>query len=64
MSLIISVADCTFNKTIYTSGALSRCPTTLGVYVSPYLKALYELIAVILLLNLLIAIYRLDTTNC
>ncbi|VDI71795.1 Hypothetical predicted protein [Mytilus galloprovincialis] len=50
--------DCTFNKTIYTSGALSRCPATLGLYVSPYLKALYGLIAVILMLNLLIAIYN------
>ncbi|XP_071146988.1 uncharacterized protein [Mytilus edulis] len=49
--------DCTFNNTIYQSGASQRCPTQLGVYLSPYLKATYGLIAVILLLNLLIAIY-------
>ncbi|VDI72971.1 Hypothetical predicted protein [Mytilus galloprovincialis] len=49
--------ECTFNKTIYNSDAVSRCPTTLGLHVAPYLKAIYGLIAVILLLNLLIAIY-------
>ncbi|XP_052074324.1 uncharacterized protein LOC127712112 isoform X19 [Mytilus californianus] len=52
-----TLTDCTFNKTIYTSGAVRRCPTSMGLHISPYLKALYELIAVILLLNLLIAIY-------
>lgn len=49
---------CTFNRTIYQDGALQRCPTQLGLYISPYLKALYGLIAVVLLLNLLIAMYR------
>ncbi|XP_063407910.1 uncharacterized protein LOC134691350 isoform X2 [Mytilus trossulus] len=49
--------DCTFNKTIYSSGALSRCPATIGMHIAPYLKAIYSLIAVTLLLNLLIAIY-------
>ncbi|XP_052074299.1 uncharacterized protein LOC127712112 isoform X1 [Mytilus californianus] len=53
--------DCTDNKTIYTSSdhkeRMARCPTHLGIHISPYLKALYGLIAVILLLNLLIAIY-------
>ncbi|XP_063404322.1 transient receptor potential cation channel subfamily M member 2-like [Mytilus trossulus] len=48
---------CTFNRTIYPGGALQRCPTQLGLYISPYLKALYGLIAVVLLLNLLIAMY-------
>ncbi|XP_052090013.1 transient receptor potential cation channel subfamily M member-like 2 [Mytilus californianus] len=49
--------DCTFNKTIYSSGELSRCPATIGLHIAPYLKAIYSLIAVTLLLNLLIAIY-------
>ncbi|VDI33497.1 Hypothetical predicted protein [Mytilus galloprovincialis] len=49
--------DCTFNKTIYSSGGLSRCPATIGMHIAPYLKAIYSLIAVTLLLNLLIAIY-------
>ncbi|XP_052074168.1 transient receptor potential cation channel subfamily M member-like 2 [Mytilus californianus] len=49
--------ECTFNKTIYNSDAVPRCPTTLELHVVPYLKAIYGLIAVILLLNLLIAIY-------
>ncbi|XP_071146987.1 transient receptor potential cation channel subfamily M member 2-like [Mytilus edulis] len=49
--------DCTFNRTMYESGILQRCPTTLGVHLTPYLKALYGLIAVILLMNLLIALY-------
>lgn len=49
---------CTFNRTIYSSGAIQRCPTQLGLNVTPYLKAFYGLIAVVLLLNLLIAMYR------
>ncbi|XP_052074304.1 uncharacterized protein LOC127712112 isoform X5 [Mytilus californianus] len=52
--------DCTHNKTVYPdhySGAMERCPVELGKNITPYLKALYGLIAVILLLNLLIAIY-------
>ncbi|CAG2218205.1 TRPM2 [Mytilus edulis] len=53
---------CTFNRTIYQDGALQRCPTQLGLYISPYLKALYGLIAVVLLLNLLIAMYS-DSFN-
>ncbi|XP_052082909.1 uncharacterized protein LOC127720374 [Mytilus californianus] len=53
----LSEPDCTFNRTIYESGAEQRCPTELGVYLTPYLKATYGLIAVILLLNLLIAMY-------
>ncbi|CAC5426523.1 unnamed protein product [Mytilus coruscus] len=54
--------DCTFNRTIYESGILQRCPSQLGLYVTPYLKAFYGLIAVVLLLNLLIAMYS-DTYN-
>ncbi|XP_052097396.1 transient receptor potential cation channel subfamily M member 2-like isoform X1 [Mytilus californianus] len=52
--------NCTFNKTIYesdVSGVLPRCPTKLGLYITPYLKALYALIAVVIMLNLLIAMY-------
>ncbi|VDI19387.1 Hypothetical predicted protein, partial [Mytilus galloprovincialis] len=49
--------DCTHNETIYNSGEQDRCPTEFGEHISPYLKAIYGLIAVILLLNLLIAIY-------
>ncbi|CAC5421436.1 unnamed protein product [Mytilus coruscus] len=55
------LADCTDDKTIYNSTddelRKDRCPTQLGLRISPYLKAIYGLIAVILLLNLLIAIY-------
>ncbi|VDI79732.1 Hypothetical predicted protein, partial [Mytilus galloprovincialis] len=50
--------ECTHNKTIYDRGILQRCPSDLGVYVTPYLKAFYGLLAVVLLLNLLIAMYR------
>ncbi|CAC5385200.1 TRPM2 [Mytilus coruscus] len=53
----LTVPDCTFNNTIYESGVLQRCPSPLGVHLTPYLKALYGLISVILLLNLLIALY-------
>ncbi|XP_063397476.1 transient receptor potential cation channel subfamily M member 3-like [Mytilus trossulus] len=53
----ITVPDCTFNKTVYDSGALQQCPSQLGLYLVPYLKAFYGLVAVILLLNLLIAMY-------
>ncbi|XP_063408793.1 uncharacterized protein LOC134692272 [Mytilus trossulus] len=49
--------DCTSNRTIYEMGILQRCPSDLGVYVTPYLKAFYGLLAVVLLLNLLIAMY-------
>ncbi|XP_071179857.1 uncharacterized protein [Mytilus edulis] len=41
----------------HVSGEKEECPFTLGKRYTPYLKALYVLIAVILLLNLLIAIY-------
>ncbi|CAG2256278.1 TRPM2 [Mytilus edulis] len=56
-----TLADCTDNKTIFNNNddelRKDRCPTELGLRISPYLKAIYGLIAVILLLNLLIAIY-------
>ncbi|CAG2245996.1 unnamed protein product [Mytilus edulis] len=56
-----TLSDCTDDETIYTSRnhtvKRDRCPTHLGIHISPYLKALYGLIAVIILLNLLIAIY-------
>ncbi|XP_052082922.1 transient receptor potential cation channel subfamily M member 3-like [Mytilus californianus] len=49
--------ECTNNKTLYERGVIQRCPSDLGVYVTPYLKAFYGLLAVVLLLNLLIAMY-------
>ncbi|XP_062602906.1 transient receptor potential cation channel subfamily M member 2-like [Saccostrea cucullata] len=49
--------DCTFNKEMYDSGEMERCPSELGLFLAPYLKAVYALIAIILLLNLLIAMY-------
>ncbi|XP_061190349.1 uncharacterized protein LOC133198242 [Saccostrea echinata] len=49
--------DCTFNKTIYRAGIQERCPSSLGTFLAPYLKAVYVLITVILLLNLLIVMY-------
>ncbi|CAC5385236.1 MIB [Mytilus coruscus] len=54
----LSEPHCTFNRAVYESTDIQRCPEQLGVYIAPYLKALYGLIAVILLLNLLIAMYR------
>ncbi|XP_052083007.1 transient receptor potential cation channel subfamily M member-like 2 isoform X1 [Mytilus californianus] len=53
----LTVPDCTFNRTLFDSGALQRCPSQFGLQLVPYLKAFYGLIAVILLLNLLIAMY-------
>ncbi|XP_061167809.1 transient receptor potential cation channel subfamily M member-like 2 [Saccostrea echinata] len=49
--------ECTFNQTEYREGSKERCPSSLGRFLAPYLKAVYVLIAVILLLNLLIAMY-------
>ncbi|XP_061170919.1 uncharacterized protein LOC133180400 [Saccostrea echinata] len=49
--------DCTLDKEIYNSGEMERCPSELGLFLAPYLKAVYALIAIILLLNLLIAMY-------
>ncbi|XP_062578087.1 transient receptor potential cation channel subfamily M member 2-like [Saccostrea cucullata] len=49
--------DCTFNETEYRDGSQERCPSSLGRFLAPYLKAVYVLTAVILLLNLLIAMY-------
>ncbi|XP_062576911.1 transient receptor potential cation channel subfamily M member 3-like [Saccostrea cucullata] len=49
--------DCTDNATIYEAGLQERCPTSLGSAISPYLRGIYCLIAVVMLLNLLIAIY-------
>jgi hypothetical protein len=43
---------------VYSSGAVERCPSSLGRFLAPYLKALYVMVAVILMLNLLIAMYR------
>ncbi|XP_063408848.1 transient receptor potential cation channel subfamily M member 2-like [Mytilus trossulus] len=53
----VTVPDCTFNRALFESGALEQCPSTFGLHLVPYLKAFYGLIAVILLLNLLIAMY-------
>ncbi|CAG2254562.1 TRPM3 [Mytilus edulis] len=56
-SVTLSEPHCTFNRAVYENTDVPRCPAKLGVYLTPYLKALYGLIAVILLLNLLIAMY-------
>ncbi|XP_055999756.1 transient receptor potential cation channel subfamily M member 2-like [Ostrea edulis] len=53
----VTEPDCSFDEAIYSSGALERCPSSLGRFLAPYLKALYVLVAVILMLNLLIAMY-------
>jgi hypothetical protein len=53
----VNEPDCTFNKTIYSSGEVERCPSELGKTLAPYLKAVYALLASILPLNA-IAIYR------
>ncbi|XP_062598231.1 uncharacterized protein LOC134259647 isoform X2 [Saccostrea cucullata] len=49
--------DCTDNATLYSQGIQQRCPSFLGALLSPYLRAIYCLIAILMLLNMLIAIY-------
>ena len=54
----VNEPECTHNFTIYNDNILPRCPSELGLILAPYLKGAYGLIAVILLLNLLIAMFR------
>ncbi|XP_056004040.1 uncharacterized protein LOC125661033 isoform X1 [Ostrea edulis] len=54
---LLKEPECTFNRTLYSSGKVERCPSELGLALGPYLKAVYALFAIILLLNLLIAMY-------
>ncbi|XP_048739893.2 uncharacterized protein LOC125648693 isoform X2 [Ostrea edulis] len=53
----VTEPDCSFDEAMYSNGTLERCPSSLGRFLAPYLKALYVLVAVILMLNLLIAMY-------
>ncbi|XP_062612931.1 transient receptor potential cation channel subfamily M member 5-like [Saccostrea cucullata] len=48
---------CTTNKTLYKSGEMPRCASEWGLHLGPYIKAMYALITIVLLLNLLIAMY-------
>ncbi|CAG2190876.1 TRPM2 [Mytilus edulis] len=56
----VTVQNCTntINGTADDNDNLQQSATQLGEDLTPYLKALYGLIAVVLLLNLLIALYR------
>ncbi|VDI52823.1 Hypothetical predicted protein, partial [Mytilus galloprovincialis] len=60
----VTVRNCTntINGTADDNDSLQQSATQLGEDLTPYLKALYGLIAVVLLLNLLIALYS-DTFN-
>ncbi|XP_061167812.1 transient receptor potential cation channel subfamily M member 3-like [Saccostrea echinata] len=55
--------DCTDNATLYSQGVQQRCPSYLGALLSPYLRAIYCLIAILMLLNMLIAIYTCRESN-
>ncbi|XP_062598223.1 transient receptor potential cation channel subfamily M member 1-like [Saccostrea cucullata] len=50
-------SNCTNNATGYEQEPNPRCPTSLGEALSPYLRAIYGFVAIVMLLNLLIAIY-------
>ncbi|XP_063408792.1 transient receptor potential cation channel subfamily M member 2-like [Mytilus trossulus] len=60
----VTVRNCTntINGTVDGNDNVQQSATQLGEDLTPYLKALYGLIAVVLLLNLLIALYS-DTFN-
>ncbi|XP_069135889.1 transient receptor potential cation channel subfamily M member-like 2 isoform X2 [Argopecten irradians] len=53
----IKEPDCSFDPKLYGNDTLPRCPTQIGGYVVPILMGFYMMIANILLLNLLIAMF-------
>ncbi|XP_062586892.1 transient receptor potential cation channel subfamily M member 2-like [Saccostrea cucullata] len=50
--------ECSFSKEDYINGKAERCPSTIGRLLGPYFKALYAFVAVIMMLNILIATYN------
>ncbi|XP_060065040.1 transient receptor potential cation channel subfamily M member-like 2 [Ylistrum balloti] len=53
----IKEPECSFDPLLYENDTLPRCPTQIGGYVVPILMGFYMMIANILLLNLLIAMF-------
>ncbi|XP_033748450.1 transient receptor potential cation channel subfamily M member-like 2 [Pecten maximus] len=53
----IKEPECSFDPKLYENDTLPRCPTQIGGYVVPILMGFYMMIANILLLNLLIAMF-------
>ena len=50
--------ECSDDPAQYESGAMDRCPDSVGTYVVPILLGVYILITNVLMLNLLIAMFR------
>ncbi|OWF39756.1 transient receptor potential cation channel subfamily M member 2-like [Mizuhopecten yessoensis] len=53
----IKEPECSFDPLLYENDTLPRCPTEIGGYVVPILMGFYMMIANLLLLNLLIAMF-------
>lgn len=56
---VVEEPNCSFDAAIYNAGTLPRCPTEVGRYATPILMGIYVLFVNVLLLNLLIAMFRL-----
>ncbi|XP_060577769.1 transient receptor potential cation channel subfamily M member-like 2 isoform X4 [Ruditapes philippinarum] len=54
---IEGTADCSYDEVMWLNGTLPRCPTDTGKIVVPILMGVYMLLANVLLLNLLIAMF-------
>ncbi|WAR05104.1 TMP2L-like protein [Mya arenaria] len=54
---IIREADCSYDATIWINGTQARCPTDTGKWLVPIMMGIYILLANVLLLNLLIAMF-------
>ncbi|WAR05192.1 TRPM2-like protein [Mya arenaria] len=54
---IIREADCTYDVSLWMNSTMARCPTDTGKWVVPIMMGIYMLLANVLLLNLLIAMF-------
>ena len=52
---------CTYDDALWRNNTYPRCPTDVGRYVVPIMMGIYMLLANVLLLNLLIAMFRYGT---
>ncbi|XP_052804145.1 transient receptor potential cation channel subfamily M member-like 2 isoform X2 [Mya arenaria] len=50
-------ADCTYDVSLWMNSTMARCPTDTGKWVVPIMMGIYMLLANVLLLNLLIAMF-------
>ncbi|KAH3739278.1 hypothetical protein DPMN_045928 [Dreissena polymorpha] len=62
-SIGFGLTECTHDSVLWTNGTYPRCPSETGKIVVPIMMAIYLLVANILLLNLLIAMLRLQDMN-